>query len=69
MLVSIQGLVLVPKPYYNEAGYEKQTGSAEGEKNAAVYNESAFLLCCRTMLNLLRNPPHGFQPLVRAPYP
>lgn len=24
VLVSIQGLVLVPEPYYNEAGYEKQ---------------------------------------------
>jgi hypothetical protein len=24
VLVSIQGLVLVPKPYFNEAGYERQ---------------------------------------------
>ena len=30
VLVSIQGLVLVDKPYYNEAGYEKQVGSEEG---------------------------------------
>ena len=59
--------MLVPKPYYNEAGYEKQTGSAGGEQNAVMYNESAFLLCCRTVLNLLRNPPAGFEPLVRVP--
>ncbi len=28
MLVSIQGLVLVPLPYFNEAGYEKQARPA-----------------------------------------
>lgn len=29
VLVSIQGLVLVSEPYYNEAGYEKQMGTME----------------------------------------
>ena len=27
MLISIQALVLVPEPYYNESGYEKQIGT------------------------------------------
>uniref|UniRef100_A0A061SDR0 Ubiquitin-conjugating enzyme E2 O n=1 Tax=Tetraselmis sp. GSL018 TaxID=582737 RepID=A0A061SDR0_9CHLO len=66
VLVSIQGLVLVPKPYYNEAGYEKQVGSAEGEKNAALYNENAFLLSCRSMLDTIRRPPQHFEALVRT---
>lgn len=26
LFVSIQGLILVPEPYFNEAGYEKQKG-------------------------------------------
>jgi hypothetical protein len=26
VIVSIQGLILVDEPYYNEAGYEKQRG-------------------------------------------
>ena len=34
MLVSIQGLVLVPEPYYNEAGYQKQIGTMEGNHNS-----------------------------------
>lgn len=34
MLVSIQGLVLVSEPYYNEAGYEKQMGTLEGRHNS-----------------------------------
>lgn len=49
VLVSIQGLVLVPEPYYNEAGYSRQVGgsfalllrlwsyfSIEGRQQAAV---------------------------------
>eukprot|EP00899_Mesostigma_viride_P020466 jgi/Mesvir1/28420/Mv15849-RA.2 len=64
VLISIQGLVLVSKPYYNEAGYEKHKGSQEGEKNAKQYNENTYLLCVRTMLNVLRNPPKPFEQLV-----
>lgn len=30
VIVSIQGLILVDEPYYNEAGYEKQRGELEG---------------------------------------
>ena len=66
--MSIQGLVLVAEPYYNEAGYEKQVGSAEGAKNSRLYSESTFLLCCRSALALLRRPPPPFGPLVRAHY-
>mmetsp|Transcript_17619 Transcript_17619/g.49241 ORF Transcript_17619/g.49241 Transcript_17619/m.49241 type:complete len:1167 (-) Transcript_17619:484-3984(-) len=66
VLVSIQGLVLVPKPYYNEAGYEKHMGTAEGERNAALYNENAFLLSCRTMMDTVRRPPQHFEALVRS---
>eukprot|EP00245_Coleochaete_scutata_P016522 TRINITY_DN7742_c0_g2_i1.p1 TRINITY_DN7742_c0_g2~~TRINITY_DN7742_c0_g2_i1.p1 ORF type:complete len:329 (+),score=83.34 TRINITY_DN7742_c0_g2_i1:71-988(+) len=65
VLVSLQGLVLVPKPYFNEAGYEKQMGSAEGEKNAVVYNENTFLLCCKSILYLLRRPPQHFEDFVK----
>ena len=34
ILVSIQGLVLNAKPYFNEPVYEKQNGSVEGEKKS-----------------------------------
>ena len=34
ILVSIQGLVLNAKPYFDEPGYEKQIGLVEGEKNS-----------------------------------
>lgn len=65
VLVSLQGLVLNSKPYFNEAGYDKQIGRAEGEKNSLAYNENSFLLSCKSMLYLLRKPPKHFESFVR----
>lgn len=57
VLVSLQGLVLNSKPYFNEAGYDKQVGTPEGEKNSFSYNENTFLLNCKTIMYLIRRPP------------
>ncbi|OVA03814.1 Ubiquitin-conjugating enzyme [Macleaya cordata] len=65
VLVSLQGLVLNSKPYFNEAGYDKQVGTAEGEKNSLSYNENTFLLNCKSMMYLLRKPPKDFEELVK----
>ncbi|CAI9104788.1 OLC1v1003552C2 [Oldenlandia corymbosa var. corymbosa] len=65
VLVSLQGLVLNSKPYFNEAGYDKQMGTAEGEKNSLSYNENTFLLNCKTMMYLIRKPPKDFEELVQ----
>ncbi|XP_057422752.1 probable ubiquitin-conjugating enzyme E2 23 [Lotus japonicus] len=65
VLVSLQGLVLNSKPYFNEAGYDKQVGTAEGEKNSLSYNENTFLLNCKTMMYLMRKPPKDFEVLIK----
>ncbi|XP_042448509.1 probable ubiquitin-conjugating enzyme E2 23 isoform X2 [Zingiber officinale] len=65
VLVSLQGLVLNDKPYFNEAGYDKQIGTVEGEKNAIPYNENTYLLNLKTMLYLLRRPPMHFEDFVK----
>ncbi|KAG6709225.1 hypothetical protein I3842_06G120900 [Carya illinoinensis] len=65
VLVSLQGLVLNSKPYFNEAGYDKQIGTAEGEKNSLSCNENTFLLNCKTMMYLMRRPPKDFEELVK----
>ena len=65
VLVSIQGLVLVDDPYYNEAGYEKQHGTEEGFKLGSQYNEQAFLGNVKTILAALRNPPAHFSELIK----
>ncbi|XP_028798561.1 probable ubiquitin-conjugating enzyme E2 23 isoform X2 [Neltuma alba] len=65
VLVSLQGLVLNSKPYFNEAGYDKQIGTAEGEKNSLSYNEHTFLDNCRTIMYLMRRPPKDFEMLIK----
>jgi ubiquitin-conjugating enzyme E2 O len=57
LLISLQGLVLNANPYFNEAGYERQIGLPEGEKNSLMYNENAFLLSYKSILYLLHRPP------------
>jgi ubiquitin-conjugating enzyme E2 O len=57
LLLSLQALVLNEKPYFNEAGYDKFVGKADGEKNSITYNENAFLLSCKSMMYVLQKPP------------
>lgn len=61
LLVSIQGLVLNEKPYFNEPGYSM---SNTPQKAWMDYNENAFLLSCKTVMYTIRNPPKNFEGLV-----
>lgn len=40
VLVSIQSLILVPKPWFNEPGYEATMGTPQGDAASASYNKS-----------------------------
>lgn len=64
VLLSLQALVLNERPYFNEAGYDSQIGMTDGEKNSITYNENVFLLSCKSMLYILRNPPKHFEAFV-----
>ncbi|KAI7748318.1 hypothetical protein M8C21_010985 [Ambrosia artemisiifolia] len=64
VVLSLQALVLNKNPYFNEAGYDQQVGSVEGEKNCCSYNENVFLMNCKSILYALRNPPQHFEALV-----
>ncbi|XP_071689640.1 probable ubiquitin-conjugating enzyme E2 24 [Rutidosis leptorrhynchoides] len=64
VLLSLQALVLNKDPYFNEAGYDQQVGSVEGEKNSCSYSENVFLVSCKSMIYTLRNPPKHFGGLV-----
>ncbi|XP_016977943.1 (E3-independent) E2 ubiquitin-conjugating enzyme UBE2O [Drosophila rhopaloa] len=61
VLVSIQGLILVDEPYYNEAGYEKQKGTQLGNENSRVYNEMAIIKIAHSTVKQLQNPPLVFR--------
>ncbi|KAI3876597.1 hypothetical protein MKX03_013299 [Papaver bracteatum] len=64
VLLSIQALVLNEKPYFNEPGYASSAGTPHGEKAARDYNESTFILSCKTMQYTLKNPPKYFEDYV-----
>lgn len=57
VLVSIQGLVLNDKPYFNEPGNKNAAKTTAGENNSLAYNQTAFVLSCKTMWYSLRKPP------------
>lgn len=61
VIVSIQGLILVNEPYFNEAGYEKQKGTQQGRENSRMYNEMVILKLVQSMTKLILNPPLIFK--------
>ena len=60
VLVSLQGLVLNEKPYYNEPMLIPPIFDRLSRK----YNEDVFVLSCKTMVHLLRRPPKNFEEFV-----
>jgi ubiquitin-conjugating enzyme E2 O len=46
-------LILVSEPYYNEAGYERQRGTQQGNENSAMYNEMAVLKLVQSMTKVI----------------
>lgn len=66
VLVSIQSMILTPDPVFNEPGYERQQGTEEGEVQSRQYNWKLHLQTLRhAILGQLRNPPPGFEKLIR----
>jgi ubiquitin-protein ligase len=59
VLFSIQSLILVENPYFNEPGYERIMGSTKGNMETRNYNIRRRLYNMEhTMLNLLENNPY-----------
>uniref|UniRef100_A0A8C1VDJ9 (E3-independent) E2 ubiquitin-conjugating enzyme n=1 Tax=Cyprinus carpio TaxID=7962 RepID=A0A8C1VDJ9_CYPCA len=61
VLISIQGLILVNEPYYNEAGFDSDRGLQEGYENSRCYNEMALIKMVQSMNQLLQKPVEVFQ--------
>ncbi|XP_060073669.1 (E3-independent) E2 ubiquitin-conjugating enzyme-like [Ylistrum balloti] len=60
VLVSIQGLILVAEPYFNEAGYERQKDTQLGSENSKTYNEMAILKLVQSVTKMIQRPPYSF---------
>lgn len=63
VLISLQGLVLNEKPFFNEPMYTGRNRKLF-DKMSRDYNNNVFVLSCKTMMFLLRNPPKNFEGFV-----
>uniref|UniRef100_A0A1I8PX28 UBC core domain-containing protein n=1 Tax=Stomoxys calcitrans TaxID=35570 RepID=A0A1I8PX28_STOCA len=61
VIVSIQGLILVPEPYFNEAGYDRQKDTQQGRENSRMYNEMVMIKMVQATTKLIQNPPDLFR--------
>eukprot|EP01137_Pigoraptor_chileana_P003704 Opistho-2@44285 len=67
VLVSIQSLIFVPSPWFNEPGYEKYLGTPEGDKNSSIYNQNLRVRTVQlAMLGILQSPPPCFDAAVKS---
>lgn len=62
VLISLQSLIFVKDPYYNEPGYE----SRESTKESELYNQDVRLNAMKhALLAPLKNPPRAFQDVIK----
>lgn len=65
VLVSIQSLIFVSEPYFNEPGYERSRGTPTAMQNSREYDANIRAATVRwAMLNQLRNPSPCFKEVV-----
>jgi ubiquitin-protein ligase len=67
VIISIQSLIMVEQPYYNEPGYEKIMNTPEGNKRSTDYNQKIMKETLRwSMLEMLKEPPKGFEQVINT---
>ena len=58
VLMSIQALILVPDPYFNEPGYERERSTPAGDRQSRTYNEAIREGTLKyAMVEQMRKPP------------
>lgn len=66
VLVSIQSLILVPDPFFNEPGWESSIGTPKGDKSTRQYNNNIYDKCVKfAMTDQLQNPPELFKDVIK----
>jgi ubiquitin-protein ligase len=66
VLISVQAMILVADPYFNEPSYEQQRNTAAGKRASAQYNAKLRLHTLRhAIVQQLRTPPRGFETAVQ----
>ncbi|CAK9813280.1 Baculoviral IAP repeat-containing protein 6 [Anthophora quadrimaculata] len=67
VLVSIQSLILVSEPYFNEPGYERSRGTTNGAQSSQEYNANICQATAKwAMLDQIRNPCPCFKEIIHT---
>jgi len=67
LAVSIQSLIFVAQPYFNEPSYESEMGTSHGDQASKQYNTVIRAgTLAHAMIDQLKNPPVGFEEVVRS---
>ncbi|XP_046485616.1 baculoviral IAP repeat-containing protein 6 isoform X2 [Neodiprion pinetum] len=67
VLVSIQSLILVAEPYFNEPGYERSRGTSSGAQSSQEYNANICQATAKwAMLEQIRNPCPCFKEVIHT---
>ena len=66
VMISIQSLILVEDPYFNEPGYERDIHTPKGKTNSTKYNQDLHPNTIKLgMINMIKNPPPGFEEVIK----
>ena len=67
VIVSIQSLILCPRPYFNEPGYERLIGTPEGKSKSDQYDAGVVENTLRwAMIESLKKPHPAFKDVIRT---
>ena len=66
VMVSIQSLILVEQPYFNEPGHERTMHTPQGKQASDKYNEEREPhTISLAMIDMINNPPNGYEEIVK----
>jgi len=67
VLVSIQSLIFVEHPYFNEPGYESTINTPSGQASSRIYSNNIEVQTVRVaMVGQLQQPSQGFEDVIRS---
>ncbi|EHY53764.1 hypothetical protein ABEF92_006483 [Exophiala dermatitidis] len=68
LLVSLQGLVFVKRPFYNEAGFEGYEQDKRYLRESEQYSEKAFVMARSFVKYAILQPPGGLEDILAGRY-
>ena len=67
IMISIQSMIFVPDPYYNETGREPKRAGNDFHHISSKYNRNIEYYTIKwAMIDIIKNPPSGFENAVKS---